>query len=74
MAERRHDKYEFGFEDCAFAYLASKDKPCWGRVHVIDEIGEEYLYGCEGHEDCSMYLGISDEENLRRYDPKPVTT
>lgn len=57
------------YERCAFGYLATAEKPCWGELMVNDDSGEDWIWSCEGHLMCSMYFGTSDEENLRRYDP-----
>jgi hypothetical protein len=65
-------------EQCAFGYLATAERPCWGELMVNDEVviddGADYIQimSCEGHLMCSMYMGISDEQNLQRYrDTKP---
>ena len=58
---------DFGNDRCAFAYLASVDKPCWGELLDCSDDCELVCLQCEGHLVASPWLGTSDEENLRRY-------
>jgi len=60
-------EYPHGLDFCAFAYLATKEKPCWGQECVNDNISDEYIYSCEGHLTASVYMSTNDEENLSRY-------
>lgn len=60
-----------GMEGCAFSYTATKEQPCWGRILTTDWFEDYEQYACEGHEHYSAYIGISDEENQKRYVEKP---
>jgi hypothetical protein len=43
-------------DDCDYA---KDNEPCWGEVHVVQEItwedGWDYEHACEGHSNCCFF-------------------
>ena len=37
MSQSAKEASEYGRDDCAFAYRATKEKACWGELVINDE-------------------------------------